>query len=162
MDDAPPAYDSHDFTAHSYESVSDSGGPVQISGTYFFPRPPVQPFDLSLQIDQSTQKLWGSFQIGSKEGVIRMDDISRITVSGESVSFNWRSEDQKDEFMKFGRGCDGRMAFDGEGWVTGAFKGLLYGEDVEFEGNLVNGEGCDIREMRAVWDDFPRRAYGRA
>ena len=76
---------------------------MQISGTYFFPRPPVQPFHSLLQIDHPAQKLWGRFQIGSKKGVLRMDDISRVT-SGETVTFGWRSEDEKDGFMRFGRG----------------------------------------------------------
>ena len=159
MDDAPPAYESHDFTHHSDDS-SNSSGRVQISGTYFFPRPPVQPFSLALQKDHHTQKFWGRFQIGSKEGVIRIDDTSRIA-SGDAVSFGWRSEDQNDGFMKFGRGCDGTMAFDGEGWARGTFKGLLYGEHVDFEGSLVNEDGCDVEEMKGVWDDFPRKAYGR-
>ena len=53
------------------------------------------------------------------------------------------------------------MAFDGEGWVTGVLRGLLYGEDAEFEGNSINDEGCDVVEAREVWDDFARKAYGR-
>ncbi|KAJ9615363.1 hypothetical protein H2200_001438 [Cladophialophora chaetospira] len=157
MDDAPPSYESIAFSHR--EETSRRSNAVQISGTYFFPRPSIHPFELTLQIDKSTQKLWGRFQIGSKEGVLRMDDISRIT-SGDAVSFGWRSEDQDDGYLKFGRGCDGTMSFDGEGWVKGHFKSFMYVRDVEFEGNLVNEDGLDIVEMKRVWDEFLAKAYG--
>jgi hypothetical protein len=158
MDDAPPSYDSIDF--NQQRESSSTPEEFAISGTYFFPRHSVQPFSLTLQVDERSRRLWGSFHIGSKEGVLCMDDISGIA-SGEAVSFGWRSEDQDDGFMKFGRGCDGTMEFDGEGWIRGQFHGLMYGEDVEFGGNLVNEEGLDVREMKHIWDEFPRKAYGR-
>ncbi|KIW65037.1 hypothetical protein PV04_07324 [Phialophora macrospora] len=159
MDDAPPSYDTIDFN----QPPESSSGPEDfaISGTYFFPRHPVQPFSLTLQVDERSRHLWGSFHIGSKEGVLCMDDIAGIA-SGQAVSFGWRSEDQHDGFMKFGRGCDGTMEFDGGGWIRGHFHGLMYGEDVEFVGNLVNEEGLDVREMKHIWDEFPRKAYGRS
>ena len=89
-----------------------------------------------------------------------MDDISHIT-SGEPISFGWRSEDKDDGSMRFGRGCDGTMEFDGEGWVRGRFEGLMDGDDVDFVGNLVDEDGLDVQEMKRAWDDFPKKAYGR-
>lgn len=157
MDDAPPPYDSHEFDQRSEASNS---GPIQVSGTYFFPNPEVHPFEITLQKDHRTQKFWGRFHISGKEGVIRIDDISGLS-SGNAIKFAWRSEDEDDGTLRFGRGCDGTMEFDGEGWMKGRFIGLLYGEDVDFEGNLVNEEGLDIEEVKDAWDDFPKKAYGR-
>jgi hypothetical protein len=159
MDDAPPAYESHNFDGHE-EPTTRRPGHVQISGTYHFPNPSVRPFELTLQIDQKTQTLWGRFQIDNMQGVVHMGDISRIT-SGDPITFGWRSENQDSGKMRFGRGCDGTMAFNGEDWVEGRFRGLLFGEDVEFEGNLIDEDGLDVREAQQYWDDFPRKAYGR-
>ncbi|EXJ56553.1 hypothetical protein A1O7_06897 [Cladophialophora yegresii CBS 114405] len=157
MDDAPPAYEPIDF--HQQRESPGPEDDFPISGTYFFPRAPFQPFSLTLQVDDRSRQLWGRFQIGSKEGVLCVGDMSGIS-SDHAVSFGWRSEDQDDGFMKFGRGCDGAIEFDGEGWIRGHFNGLMYGEDVEFVGEWVNGEGLDVREMKHIWEDFPRKAYG--
>ncbi|OAP63871.1 hypothetical protein AYL99_03098 [Fonsecaea erecta] len=161
MDDAPPAYESLGFDEEPDDLPHTSdGGVVQVSGTYFIPKKPFFPFDVTLQIDHRQQKLWGRFSVGSKLGVLHADDISRIT-TGDAVSFGWRSEDDNDGDMKFGRGCDGHMEFDREGWVQGRFRGLMHGDDVDFQGHLVNEDGLDVEEMRHIWDDFPRKAYGR-
>ncbi|OCT48701.1 hypothetical protein CLCR_04870 [Cladophialophora carrionii] len=157
MDDAPPAYESIDF---NQQRESPTFEDFPISGTYFFPGNSFQPFSLTLQVDDRSHQLWGQFHIGSKEGVLCVSDMSDISCD-QAVSFGWRSEDQDDGFMKFGRGCDGVIEFDGEGWIRGHFNGLMYGEDVEFTGELVNDEGLDVREMKHIWDDFPRKAYGR-
>ncbi|EXJ74410.1 uncharacterized protein A1O5_02706 [Cladophialophora psammophila CBS 110553] len=155
MDDAPPAYESLGF-----DEPSTNPGVVQISGTYFIPRKPVFPFDLRLQIDHRQQKLWGRFNVGSKIGVLHADDTSRITTGG-TISFGWRSEDDNDGNMKFGRGCDGSMEFDGEGWVNGHFRMLMDGEDVDFQAQWMDEDGLDVTEMKHLWDEFPRKAYGR-
>ncbi|KIX92123.1 uncharacterized protein Z520_12116 [Fonsecaea multimorphosa CBS 102226] len=161
MDDAPPAYESLGFDEADDDETSErSSGPVQISGTYFIPNKPFFPFDLSLQIDHRQQKLWGRFNVGSKVGVLRADDITDIT-TGAAVSFGWRSEDEDDGNMRFGRGCDGYVEFDGEGWVQGRFRGLMHGDDVDFAGHLVNEDGLDVADMKHIWDEFPRKAYGR-
>ncbi|ETI26420.1 hypothetical protein G647_03197 [Cladophialophora carrionii CBS 160.54] len=157
MDDAPPAYESIDFNQQRESPTLED---FPISGTYFFPGNSFQPFSLTLQVDDRSHQLWGQFHIGSKEGVLCVSDMSDISCD-QAVSFGWRSEDQDDGFMKFGRGCDGVIEFDGEGWIRGHFNGLMYGEDVEFTGELVNDEGLDVREMKHIWDDFPRKAYGR-
>ncbi|KIW92259.1 uncharacterized protein Z519_07243 [Cladophialophora bantiana CBS 173.52] len=155
MDDNPPAYESLGF-----DEPTNNPGAVQISGTYFIPRKPVFPFDLTLQLDHRQQKLWGRFNVGSKIGVLHADDISRITTGG-TISFGWRSEDDNDGNVKFGRGCDGSMEFDREGWVNGHFRMLMDGEDVDFQAQLMDEDGLDVTEMKHLWDEFPRRAYGR-
>lgn len=161
MNDAPPPYDAHEFDQESEsESEASKSGPVQVSGTYFFPNPEVHPLEITLQKDHRTHKFWGRFHVSSREGVIRIDDMSGFS-SGNAIKFGWRSEDEDDGTLRFGRGCDGFMHFDGEGWMKGRFNGLLHGEDVDFEGNLINEEGLDVEEVKSAWDDFPKKAYGR-
>ncbi|OQU93975.1 hypothetical protein CLAIMM_00403 [Cladophialophora immunda] len=158
MDDAPPPYESLGFDES--DASPNNSGVVQISGTYFVTNKPFFPFDITLQIDHGQQKLWGRFDVGSKSGVLRADDIAHIT-SGNAVSFGWRSEDENDGNMRFGRGCDGYIEFDGEGWMRGRFRGLMHGEDVDFQGELVDEDGLDVAEMKHAWDEFPQKAYGR-
>jgi hypothetical protein len=157
MDDAPPSYDSHTF---SRNHTSTPPNTVQISGTYFVPRPPIRPFQLALQVDSPTQNVWGRFEIGSKSGILFATNSSG---SGDlrNTSFRWRSIDLETGAMDFRRDCIGEMHFDGEDWVQGSFKGLIHGEDVEFEAERVNDEGVNLDEARYEWDAIPRRAYGR-
>jgi hypothetical protein len=157
-DDGPPPYDSHDFDR---QDSPPAGRHVQISGLYTIFDSQDFESDLKLVLDQATQQIWGHFMLGGKTGVIRVDNISGIT-DGQTLSFGWRSEDEQDGRLKFGRGCDGSIRFDGEGRVDGCFYRLDDGEDVEFGGDLHDDEKPDVRELRHTWDDFPRRGYGRA
>lgn len=177
LSDEPPPYDSIDFTNHRSSRASsevsgrysDGGGggggdrdPVQISGSYEISVPGIRTLcDLSLRIDHDSGKLWGRFGIGSKDGILRIDDISGA-VDGETVSFGWRAEDDHTRDLRFGRGCFGEVSFDGRGHVQGRFVALLDGDDVFFDGSLVDDRGPDAAELSWQWDQFPERAYGRA
>ncbi|KAH0842189.1 hypothetical protein AYO21_00186 [Fonsecaea monophora] len=158
MDDAPPAYESLGYDEPD-DSPNSSAG-IQISGTYLIHKKPFYPFDITLQVDHRQQKLWGRFNIGSKSGVLHASDISHVTPHN-AVSFGWRSEDDDDGDMKFGRGCDGYLEFDGDEWMKGSFRGLMDGQDVDFQGHLIEEDGLDVTEMKGIWDEFPRKAYGR-
>jgi len=92
-----------------------------------------------------------------------MDDTSGLP-SGDTKTFGWRSEDENSNSkMRFGRGCDGSITFDGNGGVQGVFAGgLMYGENVEFWGELQDEDDRpDVEDVREEWEGFPRRAYGR-
>jgi hypothetical protein len=157
MGEAPPSYESHDFSHHHSSPPPKT---VQISGTYFTPRPPIRPFQLALQVDRPTQNLWGCFEIGSKTGILFADIISGAG-NVRDVSFRWRSTDQETGAADFRRDCEGSMTFDGEDWVQGIFRKLVDGEDVAFEAERVNDEGIDLDDVQREWDAIPRRAYGR-
>ena len=168
-DDPPPPYSSVPYSnARSPSPPRQRGDMVQIAGTYSISvstpsSRPLAPRTLSLAIDHATSSLWGTFHIGPKRGLIRMDDISGLP-SGATKTFGWRSEDENsNNKMRFGRGCDGEVAFDGNGGVQGVFGGgMMYGEDMEFWGSLEDQDDRpDVEGVREEWDGFPRRAYGR-
>lgn len=174
MDDDPPPYDSHDFDnvdgpsdneeeySEDENGPSDNARPDSISGLYNIVAHEHETMgDFRLSIDYNKGQLWGQFAVGPKIGVLRVDDITGLE-DGDITTFGWRSEDEETGRLKFGRGCDGSFAFEG-GKVHGRFVGLMDGEDVDFDGRWVFGDtrpGVEVLKSR--WDDFPRKAYGRA
>ncbi|KIX07957.1 uncharacterized protein Z518_02611 [Rhinocladiella mackenziei CBS 650.93] len=172
MVDAPPPCDPIDFTHQLYSpSPSPSRiGMILIPGTFairaYVPNEsfPIHA-SLTLRIDKVHNTLWGRFNIGSRTGIIRMDDTSGLA-RGDTVSFGWRAEDTNASCQtryKFGRGCNGSMEFDGRGGVRGRFFGLVYVQDVEFEGTMENeDDALEAEELKYQWDEFLRLAYGMA
>ncbi|KIV78808.1 hypothetical protein PV11_06418 [Exophiala sideris] len=162
MDDDPPPYDSHDFTevnGPSNDMENDS-----VSGFYNISVCKSTLYGvLTLSMFQSTGQAWGNFRIGSKAGIIRVGDMSGLA-DGEETSFGRRCEDDETGRLNFGRGCDGKFEFYGRGQVRGRFFGLIVGETIEFQGVFENAleDRPDHDELEDQWDDFPRRAYGRA
>ncbi|RVX75630.1 hypothetical protein B0A52_00983 [Exophiala mesophila] len=171
--DEPPPYDSIDFTSRQssvasdeasnrYEDDGDDPDSVQISGSYEISVQYIRTHcDLSLRIDHGSGRLWGRFGIGSKDGILRIDDLSGLA-EGEVVSFGWRAADDQTGDLRFGRGCFGEVRFYGRGRVEGRFIGLLDGDDAVFEGSMVDERGPDAGELSWQWNQFPERAYGRA
>ncbi|EXJ80085.1 hypothetical protein A1O3_08371 [Capronia epimyces CBS 606.96] len=160
MDDAPPPYDSHDFSHASTPPRNRAS--VQVSGLYHVQAPQLQAScSLALKIDHASGQLWGNFRFGTKSGVLRMDELAGVA-EGQPTSFAWRSKDDKTGQLKFGRGCDGSIEFDGNEGVKGRFFGLMYGGDLEFEGSLTDmNDVPNVDWLRDEWDEFPRIAYGR-
>ena len=169
--DPPPPYSSLPFseTRSPTPPPHRSGAMIQISGSYslgvFTPsNRPLAPRFLSLAINHATASLWGTFHIGPKRGLLRMDDTTGLAAAGATKTFGWRSEDENSNSkMRFGRGCDGEVSFDGDGGVQGVFAGgMMYGEDVEFWGSLEDQDDRPgVEGVREEWDGFARRAYGR-
>jgi hypothetical protein len=141
---------------------------VQISGTYSLSatgaktRKEYNPCNFSLSLHHESDTLWGTFRIGPKRGLLRLSPTSGLA-SGETKIFGWRAEDLfQDDKMKFGKGCDGRVTFDGQGCMTGVMFGVMYGGDVKFEGTLQDAEERpDTAYLSDEWDAYPDRAYGR-
>jgi hypothetical protein len=166
-DDPPPAYDSLPFSQSS-PAHSRKHGVVQISGTYSLSATGVKtrkahhPCELSFSLHHESDTLWGTFRIGPKRGLMRISPTSGLA-SGETKTLGWRAEDlYQNNMMKFGKGCDGRITFDGQGGVSGVMFGVMYGGDVEFEGGLQDAEERpDAAYVREEWDSYPDRAYGR-
>jgi hypothetical protein len=110
----------HDHTSDNWNELPHikSESNMNINGTYLlhlrshspdnvheFDRPP----RISIHYDILTDKLWGRFVIGSKTGVIRVDDFY---LDGSRVcNFNWRARDMGSGQLRFGRGCEGVMEF---------------------------------------------------
>jgi hypothetical protein len=114
MDDAPPAYESQDFSHEDDHDHDDAHwqkptarkARVQISGRYEL-EVAEHGFqgEMGLRIDQDQQQLCGYFDIGPRQGVIRAESIVGIT-NGDTITVGWRSEDDQGN-LRFGRGCDG-------------------------------------------------------
>ena len=87
-----------------------------------------------------------------------MDDID----FARSVSFGWRARDSWEGGLRFGKGCFGEVAFDGNGGVRGTFHGL-FNESMEFTGRRRPGPlwaGKSAYKFKQEWDEFPKEAYG--
>lgn len=162
MEDAPPAYDSLDFNHYSdnYPSSNATSSTPQITGSYGLFAPLVGTGELAVHIDKAAGSLWGKFKIDSKNGILFMNSTAGIAEQA-AVSFGWRAEDEETGDMRFGRGCNGSIQFNGRGNVRGRFFGLSSGQDVEFEGDLQNENVPNVVELNRQWDRFPQIAYGR-
>jgi hypothetical protein len=153
-DEPPPAYESLHF------NESPPVAHLQISGHYTIDTEQ-DTYDLDLRVDEERQQLWGTFEIGSMEGVILASDIQGMA-DEDTISFIWRAEDTYNRQYYCRRDQTGSIAFDGNGLVRGTFFGLMSGEDIEFGGRLVDEKSPDVSQYRYAWDKIPRMAYGRS
>jgi hypothetical protein len=164
-DGPPPAYEAHDFdNQDSYHSDSPrKPKAVQISGSYCIDSPdlPYTNNTLVLRIDHHRDTIWGHFDFGVKTGAVKINGIDPV-VKRENTSFGWRSRDEQDGSLRFGRGCDGRIEFDGNREVRGVFYGLMDGDHVQFEGTREYDDAPDAVKIEEEWNEFPDIAYGRA
>ncbi|KAK4631194.1 hypothetical protein CLAFUW4_02385 [Fulvia fulva] len=115
---------------------------------------------LFLAVDNSTNKIWGSFELGWYGGTIKIDQIA----TNRAVCFGWRARDhEKPGNMRFGKECVGEMEFFGDQEVRGVFHNLLP-EAVHFEGKRRAGplwSGKSVYAYEKEWEGFPKEAYGR-
>ncbi|EME86320.1 uncharacterized protein MYCFIDRAFT_84470 [Pseudocercospora fijiensis CIRAD86] len=115
-------------------------------------------FRLFICVDNESGITWGGFEIAMKSGNIKMDDID----FARSVSFGWRARDSWEGGLRFGKGCFGEIAFEGNGNVRGTFHGL-FNESMEFTGRRRTGPlwaGKSAYKFKQEWDAFPKEAYG--
>jgi len=171
-EEAPPPYTEYGIDDDDDEDdnsvLSQRQHVVQISGAYTISSSSDHSAELVCRLSHSRDQLWGRFTIGSKTGIIRLDNIDDIAGSVRK-SFGWRSEDCDTDQLRFGKGCDGWIEFNGGGGVRGAFHGLFGGRDTEFEGGLEEHFGHEDEHEReevvgawaSEWHEFPERAYGR-
>lgn len=109
--------------------------------------------------DRQTDTIWGGFQIAHKSGVIRIDG----NLDDIHWSFAWRSRDADTGELRFGRGCEGGMAWE-DGEVRGEIVGMFPGEPITFAGCRRPGPlwcGRSAYSFRQEWDGFVQEAYGR-
>lgn len=169
-DEPPPPY-SRDWEAYSpNHSTSRDHRAVQISGNYDLVLSKYGATNLELRLSNDRDQMWGTFEIGEdreKIGYLRADGLDDIA-SGTRKTLGWRTNDRETGRLRFGKGCDGWIVFDGTGFVQGSFHSIDYGKDVEFEGHLEHAfddETTEEREFQiealsANWHEFPVRAYG--
>ncbi|KAK5947220.1 hypothetical protein PMZ80_001368 [Knufia obscura] len=168
-DEPPPPYSEYDgYGENSQANDSDINYVVQISGEYTISTSPDDSAELLIRLSHQRDQLWRWFNIESKTGIIRLDNLDDIAGSVRK-SFGWRSEDSETGQLRFGKGCDGWIEFNGGGGVRGAFHGLIGGRDVDFDGGLQDHYGHESEDEKeeaigawaSQWHEFPERAYGR-
>jgi len=169
-EEPPPPYAEYesDDVEDGNSTSSEDQHVTQISGAYAISTSSARSAELIVRISHIRDQLWGRFTIGPKTGIIRLDNINDIA-SSAGKSFGWRSEDCDTDQLRFGKGCDGWIEFDGGGGVQGAFHGLFGGADTEFKGGLEEDFGHEVEQDKeeivgswaSGWHEYPERAYGR-
>jgi hypothetical protein len=132
--------------SHSPDNVPAVNGPPRIS----------------IHHNTCSDTLWGDFTIGSKLGVLRVNDFSLSTLSSSISHFDWRARDLVSGQLRFGRGCEGLMEIGIHGIEKGTFYRLFDGIDVDFGVSTVTRDtDMDWPEWMDRWEDFVKEAYGR-
>ncbi|THY45720.1 hypothetical protein D6C99_06344 [Aureobasidium pullulans] len=130
--------------SHSPANIPDFNGPPRIS----------------IHHDVDSNELWGHFTIGSKTGVLRVENFS---LENSSVcDFDWRARDMGTDQLRFGRGCEGMMEFGIHGLERGTFNRVFDGLDVEFGVSTITRDTqMDWLEWMDQWEDFVKKTYNR-
>ncbi|KXT06590.1 hypothetical protein AC578_8564 [Pseudocercospora eumusae] len=164
---SPMKHEGYLFDPDAMDTRADiSERQINITGVYIISCPQVAEqlpeesdnFRLFICVDNESGTTWGGFEIAMKSGNIKMDDID----FARSVSFGWRARDSWEGGLRFGKGCFGEIAFDGNGNVRGTFHGL-FNESMEFTGRRRTGPlwaGKSAYKFKQEWDAFPKEAYG--
>lgn len=168
QEDPPPPYSEAGYNRNDTRSTESPGQVIQVSGSYSIRLSGNLGWtNLMLRTSQPRDQMWGRFTMGDKTGFLRLDSIAGIA-SSERKSFGWRTEDQETGRLRFGKGCDGWIEFDGHGSVQGTFYSVNDGKDVDFDGRLEEAfdyesaeeRETEIEELSTTWHGFPHRAYG--
>ncbi|KXT16269.1 hypothetical protein AC579_471 [Pseudocercospora musae] len=164
---SPIKHEGYLFDPDAMDTRADmSERQLNITGVYTISCPQVSEqlpeesdnFRLFICVDNESGITWGGFEIAMKSGNIKVDDID----FARSVSFGWRARDSWEGGLRFGKGCFGEIAFDGDGNVRGTFHGL-FNESMEFIGHRRLGPlwaGKSAYKFKQEWDAFPKEAYG--
>jgi hypothetical protein len=120
-------------------------------------------------VDEATRRVWGSFELGPKSGVMFIADYHDDPIDLR-LTFGWRARDLDRGGLDFGRGCHGEIEFGGNKRMAGTFFNL-FPEPVDFQakkrfGPLVCATSPLERpkvawEFEQEWDGFVAEAYGR-
>lgn len=97
--------------------------------------------------------LWGSFEIGSVAGMLRLEERPRLS-SLEWVHFDWRPDDYN--IVEDGLSANSFIRFLGGGKIEGEF--TSWSERYHFEGQRISGQETRSEisafEMREHWDSL--------
>lgn len=129
-----------------------------LAGEYyvFSDRAPVEGYgnggyDFSLAL--SDGQLWGKFEFGRMQGVLRFDEPPPPDPSSDSVPFMWRGvwdAEGVDPVRWCGEDCRGWMKFLGDGEIEGEFDGLTI--DFWGEKNATDAHEISARDMECEWE----------
>lgn len=156
-DETSPPYSRDD----SYRSDAEDSKVVQIPGSYTIILSQLGAATLNLRLSHARDQIWVTFEIGEnmeKLGYLSLDGITD-TASGTRKSPGWRTDDCEAGRLRFGKGCDGWMEFDGNGVVRGSFHSINNGGEVGLEARLEYAfdqettKECEyeVGEISAAW-----------
>ena len=116
-------------------------------------------FTMILTLDSPS--IWGEYDFGMFSGIVHIPQRP-FAASNETISFQWRGQENSESQMSFGDDCVGGISFLGNGYIEGWIN--LYGE-CRFQGRRRDGPGTAIRSaasMRDEWDGYNEDEYERA
>ncbi|KAK6432834.1 hypothetical protein LTR95_010994 [Oleoguttula sp. CCFEE 5521] len=111
--------------------------------------------------DNHSDRIWGSFDLAWKSGVLRIDD--QYDGPDQPLRFHWRARDSETGTVDFRRVCEGEIEFKGTAEVAGTFTNL-FPETVEFSGRRRAGplwSGRTARQYEEEWERIARKGYAR-
>ena len=112
---------------------------------------PIPTTSLALILTLDGLWLWGKFNFGLMEGVLRFE-ARRWKPSFDDIGFQWRRRRTAEDASIYSGYSIGQMKFLGHGRI----EGTLWGEGIEFhaERALGQGAGSDIPadEMKSDWE----------
>lgn len=106
-------------------------------------------------------ELWGSYDFGMFNGVIRMTERRRDS-SDDTVDFQWRGIENSEHIISYNDSRQtGQIAFDGGGVVSGTFHGMY--REVSFQGLRVDcrqtGDEQTYSTLHREWDSYSEEAF---
>ncbi|KAK1043496.1 hypothetical protein LTR74_018422 [Friedmanniomyces endolithicus] len=109
-------------------------------------------------------ELWGSYDFGMFNGVIRMTERRRDS-SDDTVDFQWRGIENSEHIISYNDSRQtGQIAFDGGGVVSGTFHGMY--REVSFQGLRVDcrqtGDEQTYSTLQKEWDSYSEEAFETA
>jgi hypothetical protein len=115
--------------------------------------------DFSLILTLAGQSLWGSFDLGIYEGVLRFD-VRPYQSSHDRVHFQWRGREDQGPVI-YGNDNSGWIKFLGDGRI----EGYLDRQGIEFHGRRIPGQPTrsevDSRTLQSEWNGYSEEEYER-
>ncbi|ETS79074.1 hypothetical protein PFICI_08927 [Pestalotiopsis fici W106-1] len=170
-DEPPPPYSEYGRDG-SLGSSDDDDGPLAklglLNGRYEIESADVSEQwprlgdDLSLVLTLAGDQLWGQFELGVYEGVLRFD-VRPYESSYEALPYSWRGRETGEGEIIYGDSNQGWIKFLGGGRI----KGYLDHMSIHFSGRRIPGQSTrsevDIGTMRDQWNnEYSEREYERA
>ncbi|CAG7558897.1 unnamed protein product [Fusarium equiseti] len=165
FDDSPPPYS--EFPDHSdgnSDEDDDELAPLGLlNGDYYFVSSDVTEQwdynldDLELTLTLAGNELWGQFNLGVYEGVLRFDERP-MRSSHDRLYFTWRGREDQGPVI-YGENNEGWMEFLGNGRINGCIER----QSLFFRARRVEGQGTrssiNARDLQDEYDGYDEDLY---
>jgi hypothetical protein len=113
--------------------------------------------DLELTLTLAGNELWGRFNLGVYEGVLRFDERP-MRSSHDRLYFTWRGREDQGPVI-YGENNEGWMEFLGNGRINGC----IDRQSLSFRVRRVEGQGTrssiDARDLQDEYDGYDEDLY---